>query len=61
MEQIVCRLTIEEKQAFQMKCLQENMKMQTVLRDAVIEFTRQEKKCAADGQLDRKPVERVPE
>ena len=39
MEQIVCRLTIEEKQAFQMKCLQENVKMQTVLKDAVIEFT----------------------
>ena len=59
MEQIVCRLSFEEKQAFQMKCMQNNVKMQTVLKDAVIEFTKE--KSGADGQLDRKPVERVPE
>jgi hypothetical protein len=56
MEQVICRLTYEEKQAFQMKCLQENVKMQTVLKGAVQEFI---KKSAPDGQLDRKPVEQA--
>lgn len=44
MEQVICRLTLEEKQAFQMKCLKENVKMQTVLKGAVMQFIKIEEK-----------------
>lgn len=59
MEQIICRLTYEEKQAFQMKCLQENKKMQTVLKDAVVEFTK--KSATTDSATATVGKSEVPE